>query len=407
MITREDCVARDAADPLGRLRARFHLPPGVVYLDGNSLGPLPVSVPERVRAVVHEEWGTGLVRSWNDAGWWDAPRRAGDRIARLVGAHPGEVVVCDSTSVNLYKLLTAALRLRSDRKIVLTETGNFPTDLYIAGSAAAQHGAEVRAVDTGELHGALDGSVAVLLLTHVNYRTGEMHDLPELSASAHRAGALVLWDLAHSTGAVPVDLNGAGADLAVGCGYKYLNGGPGAPAFLFVASRWHDALDQPLTGWHGHAHPFAMAPRYEPAPGISRTLTGTPPILSLAALDAALDVFDEVTMADLRAKSVALCELLVALADERVPDVRVVSPRAAERRGSQVCLAHPEAHAIIQALVARGVIGDYREPEILRFGLAPLFVGFADVWDAVDHLVAVLATGEWSRPEFRRRSTVT
>jgi kynureninase len=407
MTTRRDCSALDRSDVLAQARDRFVLPPGIVYLDGNSLGALPVSVPERVRDVVERQWGTDLIRSWNTNGWWDLPRRVGDRIAPLVGAAPSEVIVCDSISVNLFKLLTAALRLRPDRRVILTEAGDFPTDGYVAASVASLHGAEVRAVGHDDLSDAIDGSVAVVAASHVSYRTGAMHDLAAVTARARGAGALVLWDLAHSAGVVPVDLGAAGADLAVGCGYKYLNGGPGAPAFLFVAGSLHEAFDQPLTGWHGHARPFAMEPAYEPAPGVSRAATGTPPVLSMAALDAALDAFDGIPLEAVRAKSVALTDLFARLVDERVPGCAVVSPRDARRRGSQVCLSHPEAYAIVQALIARGVIGDFREPSILRFGFAPLYVRFVDVWDAVDHLVAVLEGDEWRRPEHRTRAAVT
>jgi kynureninase len=405
---RADCERFDRADPLASRRAQFLVPDGVVYLDGNSLGALAVGVAERVHDVVHRQWGHDLIRSWNTNGWWNLPTVVGDKIGRLVGAAPGEVVACDSTSVNLYKLAVAAQRLRPDRHIVLTDKVNFPTDLYILDEAARSHGAAVRRVAPADVCERIDRDVAVVALTHVDYRTGEVYDLAAVTAAAHAQGALALWDLSHSAGALAVDLGGAGADLAVGCGYKYLNGGPGAPAYVYVAQRWQDALAQPLTGWLGHADPFAMSPEFRPAVGVRRALTGTPAVLSLAALDAALDTFEGLDMAAVRAKSVALTELFIELVDERLPGVfTMVSPRTAKRRGSQVSLGHPDAYAIVQALIARGVIGDYRAPDVARFGFAPLYLRHVDVWDAVDHLVAVMAGEEWRRAEHQVRATVT
>jgi len=406
-IARDDAVALDDKDPLAHCRARFRLPRGVIYLDGNSLGALPVGVAKRIDDVIEREWGADLVTSWNRNGWWDAPRRVGERLGLLIGAEPGEVVVGDSTSVNLYKLLVGALRLRPGRGVVVTQEENFPTDLYIAQSVASQVGATIRFADPEVVKASLDDDVAVVMLTHVNYRTGAMHDLARVTADAHAAGALMLWDLCHSAGAVPVDLGAARADLAVGCGYKYLNGGPGAPSFVYVAERHQDAFQQPLTGWHGHARPFAMEGRYEAAPGISRVLAGTPAVLSMAALESALDAFDGVTVHDLRAKSVGLTQLFIELVDERLPGFEVVTPRHPDARGSQVSLRHPDAYPMVQALIARGVIGDYREPGILRFGCAPLYLRHVDVWDAVDHLAKVVATNEWRRPEHAVRDAVT
>jgi kynureninase len=407
--SRDDALALDASDPLAHCRARFHLPVGVVYLDGNSLGALPVGVAARLDEVVEQEWGVDLIRSWNANGWWEAPRRVGDRLGGLVGAAAGQVVVGDSTSVNVAKLLTAALRMRPGRPVIVTEAGNFPTDLYIAAEVARTHGATIRFADPARVQDALTDDVAVLLLTHVDYRSGRMHDLAGLTAAAHAVGALVLWDLAHSAGAVPLDLDGDRVDLAVGCGYKYLNGGPGAPAWLYVAERHQPHLDQPLPGWHGHARPFAMEAEYEPAAGVTRALTGTPPLLSMAALEAALHAFDGVTMLELRAKSLALTDAFIALVDERLAGhgFQVATPRAHALRGSQVSLAHPDAYPLVQALIARGVIGDFREPDLLRFGFAPLYIRFADVWDAVEQLLDVVTTGEWDDPRFTLRSTVT
>jgi kynureninase len=394
---RQQALDLDGADPLAGLRARFRVPDGLVYLDGNSLGALPVGVPAALARTVEQEWGVDLIRSWNANGWWDAPRRVGDRIGALVGAAPGQVVVCDSTSVNLYKLVVAARYLRPERSQVLVDADDFPTDRYIVASVA---GASVAR--------ALGPDVGVVVRSHVNYQSGRLHDLAGLTASAHAAGAVVVWDLSHSVGVVPIELDAAGVDLAVGCTYKYLNGGPGAPAFAYVADRYQATLRQPLTGWIGHADPFAMVADYEPAPGISRVLTGTPPIVAMAALEAALDAFDGVSMAAVRAKSVALTSLFIRLVEERLGAAFVLaSPRDAGERGGQVCLAHPDAYPILQALIARQVIADYREPDLLRFGFAPLYTRFVDVWDAVDRLAAVMAQAEWDTPTHRRRAAVT
>jgi kynureninase len=408
---RAACEARDAADPLARWRDRFALPDGVIYLDGNSLGPLPRATEAIVRDVVRRQWGEDLITSWNRHGWVDLPQRLGAKIARLLGARPDEVIVADSTSVNLFKLIAAALGLRPGRRVVLSEADNFPTDLYVAEGLSDLLGerVELRLVGAEDLERALDHETALLMLTHVDYRTGRMHDMARLTAAAHAAGALSLWDLAHSAGAVPVDLAAAGVDLAVGCGYKYLNGGPGAPAFLFVAERWHERIRQPITGWFGHARPFAFDPAYRPAPGITRFLAGTPPILSMTALEAGVDLLLEADPRDLRQKSVALTDTFTRLIEERCGElgVTIASPRAAEERGAQVALRHREAYPIVQALIARGVIGDFREPDLLRFGFAPLYVRFVDVWDAVDALCAVMSGRLWDRPAYKQRAAVT
>ena len=410
MIARADAEALDAADPLAPFRDRFLLPEGLVYLDGNSLGALPKESAGRVARVVTREWGEGLVRSWNDAGWIDLPRRVGDKVARLVGAPPGSVVCADSTSVNVFKVLSAALALRPERRTILSEEGNFPTDLYVAEGLVRLigRGHRLRLVPKGELLAALDGDVAVLLLTHVDYRTGERHEMAGLTRAAHEAGALAAWDLAHTAGAMPVGLAAVDADFAVGCGYKYLCGGPGAPAFLFVAPRLQASFEQPLSGWLGHAAPFAFEAGYRPADGIERALCGTPPILSMAALDAALDLILEADLALIRAKSEALTALFVtAVEQECGAVVRLVSPRDASRRGSQVSFAHPDGYAVMRALIERGVVGDFRAPDVLRFGFAPLTTRFADAWDAARALADVLSSHAHERPDLRRRSAVT
>ena len=423
-----DCQQLDAQDPLRGLRDQFTLPEGVVYLDGNSLGALPRGAAARVARAVTEEWGQGLIRSWNSAGWFDLPRRLGDKIATLIGASKGTVVATDTTSINLYKVLSAALAIAGqdapERKLVLSERSNFPTDLYIAEALCKERGYELRLIEAEQLEAALDPEVAVLLLTHVNYRTGAMFDMQAVTAAAHKAGALAVWDLAHSAGAVPVHLEDAGADFAVGCGYKYLNGGPGAPAFVWAHARHADRFWQPLAGWWGHAAPFAFTPDYQPASGITRYLCGTQPILSMVALECGLDsvlaaqdcVPGQSAMQVLRTKSLALTDLFMALVEQRCAGhaLELVTPRTHSLRGSQVGLARQSgALAIMQALIARGVIGDFRAgdgpayPDILRFGFTPLYTGFVDVWNAVEHLKQVLESGEWQRPEFGRKQAVT
>ena len=415
-MTRDEALALDAADPLAPLRGQFDLPPGLIYLDGNSLGVLPRATAARLQQVVVQEWGQGLIGSWNSAGWMDLPQRVGDKIARLLGVAAGELVVADSTSVNLFKVLSAALNIaRADaprRRVILSERSNFPTDLYIAESVARERGLELVLVDAEEIPARLDASVAVLMLTHVNYRSGRMHDMAALSAAAHQAGALALWDLAHSAGAVPVALEQDGADFAVGCGYKYLNGGPGAPAFVWAHSRHVERFWQPLAGWIGHAAPFEFTPGYRPAAGIARYLCGTPAVLSLAALECGVDTLLAAEplggMAALRAKSLALTRLFAQRVQATCPVLQRVSPADDARRGSQVCLAHAEwGYPVMQALIARGVVGDFRAPDILRFGFAPLYLRFVDAWDAAEHLRLVLESGEWRRPEFNQRQAVT
>lgn len=407
-MTRDDALKLDSADPLAFARERFSLPEGVFYLDGNSLGVLPRATPARIADVVGREWGRDLIRSWNSADWIGAPARIGALIAPLVGAKPHEVIAADSVSVNLYKLLHAALALRPDRRVIVTEPGNFPTDLYVAqGLAAAHPSVEVRAVEPGAIEQALAPDVAVLMLTHVHYKSARVHDMVHLTAAAHAAGALALWDLSHSAGALPVELNGCTADFAVGCGYKYLNGGPGAPAFLFAAERHHAAMRSPLTGWMGHAQPFAFVDDYAPAEGMARFLCGTPPILSFAALEEGLRAFDGVDLGLLAAKSRSLSSLLVARVAELAPELRLASPADPHQRGSHVVFAHPHAYEICQALIARHVIGDFRAPDLLRLGLTPLYLSHADVWDAAEVIGEVMRTGAWRDPAYAVRSRVT
>jgi kynureninase len=419
MKTRDEALALDAADPLAPLRDQFAIPEGLIYLDGNSLGVMPKATPARVQQVVTQEWGVGLIGSWNSAGWMELAPRIGDKIARLVGAGAGECVAADSTSVNLFKVLSAALTIaRADapqRTRIVSERSNFPTDLYIAEALAAERGLQLVLADTPEdLPALLDEHCAVLMLTHVNYRTGRMHDMAALSQAAHAAGALALWDLAHSAGALPVDLRGSGADFAIGCGYKYLNGGPGAPAFVWVAPRHAERFWQPLAGWMGHAAPFEFTEGYRPAPGIRRYLCGTPAVLSLAALECGVDTVLAAEphggLPALRAKSLALTRAFTDLVETRCAGfgLTLASPRDDALRGSQVCFAHPtHGYAMVQALIARGVVGDFRAPDILRFGFTPLYLRHVDVWDAVEHLRQMLQREEWREARFNQRAAVT
>ena len=436
MTTLQTCQQRDAQDPLRSLKDQFSLPPGVIYLDGNSLGVLPKATAARVAEVVTQEWGVGLIRSWNTAGWFESPQKAGNKIAKLIGANAGEVVATDTTSINLYKVLSAALNIAAadapSRKLIVSERSNFPTDLYIAEALCKERGYTLKLVEPDEITAALTADVAILMLTHVNYRTGSMHDMAAVTQAAHAAGILTVWDLAHSVGAVPVDLTGAGADFSIGCGYKYLNGGPGAPAFVWVNPKHTERFWQPLAGWWGHATPFEFTPDYRPAPGVNRYLCGTQPIINMAALDCGLDVYMAAEafggMAELRVKSLALTDLFIELVQERCAGfgIGLATPLAHVQRGSQVCLTREHgaglngdsgatsgAFAIVQALIARGVIGDYRagdgktHKDIMRFGFTPLYIGFEDVWHAVEHLRQVLLSEEWKRPEFNQKHAVT
>jgi kynureninase len=390
-------------------RALFDLPDGVIYLDGNSLGPLPHAVKDRIKRVVSDEWGAMLIRGWNDAGWMEQPRRVGNRIARLVGAEPGSVVMGDTLSIKVYQALASALELNQGRKVVLSDSGNFPSDLYIADGLIRTlgEGYELRIVDPENVFDTIDNSIAAILITEVDYRTGRRHDMKALTARAHEMGALAIWDLAHSAGALPVRLADEGADFAVGCTYKYLNSGPGGPAFIYVAPRHQAAARPALSGWMGHDAPFAFDLDYRPGQGIERMRVGTPPILQLAALDAALDVWEGVDMQDVRTRSLELSDLFIAGVEARCPDLVLATPREHASRGSQVSFNHPEGYAIMQALIAENVIGDFRAPVTLRFGFTPLYISDSDVARAVDVLARIMRDRLWDRPEFRRRAVVT
>ena len=403
----DEAARLDAADPLAKWRDEFQLDGDLAYLDGNSLGALPKATPARIAEVFEREWGKGLIGSWNSAGWIDLPRKVGGMIAPLVGARAHEVIVADSVSVNLFKLTSAALAMQEGRKVVLSEPGNFPTDLYMIEGLEGQGLAERRLVERGAIAKALDDDVALLLLTHVHYKSGEMFDMVRLTKAARDAGALVLWDLSHSAGAVPVDLGEAGADFAVGCGYKYLNGGPGAPAFAYVAERHLEALKQPLSGWMGHKAPFAFSDDYEPAPGIEKLLCGPPPILGMRALEVGVDLVAGIGIPALVEKSRALSEFTRTAMADCVPELACISPENPEHRGSQLSFRHEHAYELCQALIAQQVVGDFRAPDILRLGFAPAYVRFADCWRAVSELRAILDSGEWQKPEYAERSAVT
>lgn len=410
-ITRQTLEALDAQDPLAHYRDQFILPEGVIYLDGNSLGALPKATAQRVASLVTKEWGAGLIRSWNDADWIGAPARIGNKIARLIGAEAGEVIVADSTSVNIFKSVMAALSLDVGRNIILTERGNFPTDHYILqGIEALLPGrVEVRAVERSEIMAAIGDDTLLVVLTHVHYRSGEVFDMKGVSAQAHNVGALVLWDLCHSVGAMPVDLGAADVDFAVGCGYKFLNGGPGAPSFIFVAKRLQDKAVQPLTGWFGHSDPFAFEEDFRPARGIERFQVGTPAMLSMAALEVGVDVFEQVDMGAVREQSLHLGSCFIQLMEQRCSGLgfELVCPREEAVRGSQVAFRHEKGYPIMRALIERGVIGDFRAPDVMRFGMTPLYLRYVDILDAVEILSDVMATSQWQKPEYNIKQGVT
>ena len=419
-LTLDDCRAMDARDPLAPLREQFELPPGVVYLDGNSLGAMPKAALARAQEVITQEWGTGLIRSWNTAGWFELPRRLGNKLGRLIGARDDEVVVTDTTSINLFKLLAAALRQQQrvapERRVIVSERNNFPTDLYITQglmdllASLGNADYELKLVDGVEgVEAALNEDVAVVLLTHVNYQTGYMYDMADITAKVHKVGAVTVWDLCHSAGAVPVDLNAANADYAVGCTYKFLNGGPGSPAFLWVNPRYQETFWQPLSGWWGHARPFAMEPQYDPHAGVKRYLCGTQAITSLAMVENGLDTFADTDMDQLRAKSLALTSLFIDLVNQECEGFPLTlnTPLDTKYRGSQVGFVHPHGFAVVQALIERGVIPDYREPQIMRFGFTPLYIRYEDVWNSVVVLKEILESKSWDQPKFHQRGTVT
>jgi len=411
LIDRPHCEQRDTDDPLRLCRDRFSLPNGIVYLDGNSLGPLPKTAPGAVRQTVEAEWGEGLISSWNDARWVDLPARAGDLLAPLIGAHPGEVVFGDSTSVSLFKLAAALLASSGKRTKIVSETGNFPTDTYILEGLVRLLGDRHDLIrpPMDEVEAAIDDETALVVLTHVNYRSGAMYPMAKITALCRSKGIPLIWDLCHSAGAVPLDLAGDGVEYAIGCGYKYLNGGPGAPAFTYIRASSQAAFDPVLTGWFSHARPFAFEPDYDPHPSIAKALVGTPPVIALAGLIEGLKTFEDVDTGAIRAKSLALSDLFMALVDQELSGhgFEIVTPRGADKRGSQVSLVHDEGYAIMQYLIARGFIGDYREPGLLRFGLTPLFVRFADVWDCIACLRNAMQTGAWDTPKYRARKAVT
>ena len=390
-------------------KAMFHLPQGVIYLDGNSLGPLPRAAAARVAQAAGAEWGELLITGWNKAGWMAQPAALGDRIARLIGAAPGTTVIGDTLSIKVYQALASALPLRPDRKVILSDTGNFPTDLYMANGLikSLDQGHQLKTVAPSDVADHIDESVAVVMLTEVDYRTGRLHDMKALTAKAHAAGALVIWDLAHSAGAIEVDVAGANADFAIGCTYKYLNAGPGAPAFIYVAPQHQDRIEPALSGWLGHLAPFDFDLDYRPGAGIDRMRVGTPPVLQMAALEAALDVWDHADMADIRARSIELSDQFIAGVESACPDLTLASPRDGHARGSQISFRHSQGYAIMQALIARGVIGDFRAPDIIRFGFTPLYIGADDVSGAVAILKDVMDNRLWDDPAYKIRAAVT
>ncbi|MDN6746517.1 MAG: kynureninase [Brevibacterium sp.] len=416
---RKACERLDAEDPLRSFKDEFILPPDTIYLDGNSLGARTKGAAERAQEVIEDEWGTGLIRSSNTAGWFDLPATLGEKVAGIVGGGAGSTVVTDTTSINLFKAASAALKMQAtdapERRVILTQRENFPSDIYMLQGLAEQLGDdyEVRLVDDEEVTAGfpntMSDEVALVVLTHVNYRTGRLFEMESTTSAIHAGGAMVIWDLCHSAGALEIDLAGSGADMAIGCTYKFLNGGPGSPAFIWVAEALQNRFTQPLSGWWGHAKPFEMSPDYAPADGIRRYLTGTQGVISMSVAELGLDIAARADMAAVRAKSLALSDLFIDLIEARLSDhpVDIVTPREHEHRGSQVSITHPEGFAIMSALIERGIIGDYREPEVLRFGLTPLYTGFTDVWDTVEALRDILDNHAWDAPQHKVRGAVT
>lgn len=415
MITFEQCQQWDAEDELDNLKSQFDLPQEVIYLDGNSLGAKPIKAMDCAQQVINQQWGTDLINSWNKAGWWDLPVRLGNKIGQLVGARENETVVTDTTSMNLFKVLATAIGIQQQhptRKTIIAERDSFPTDLYMIEGfmALINQGYKLQLIDQPEdLPQYLDEQTAVVVLSHVNYRTGYLHDMAAVNQQAHAQGALIIWDLCHSIGAVPIDLNGSNSDFAIGCTYKYLNGGPGSPAMLWVHSRYQTAFNQPLSGWWGHAKPFAMDVSYTPADNVRRYLCGTQPIVSMSLVECGVDIFLQTDMQALRQKSLRLTDVLIQLLEQECAgyDLTLITPREHLHRGSHISVRHPHGYAIVQALIARGVIGDYREPEVIRLGVTPLYLSFGDIWQAVQHLKQVLVSQEWAQPQFQTRRQVT
>lgn len=387
----------------------FDLPEGVLYLDGNSLGPLPKAAQARVSGMIADEWGQMLIRGWNEAGWMAQPARIGDKVGRLIGAPEGSVVMGDTLSIKVYQAVASALKMRPGRKVILSDTGNFPTDLYMVQGLinTLDQGYELKTVAPEDVAGAIDDTIAAVMLTEVDYRTGRKHDMKAITEIAHASGAVMIWDLAHSAGAVPVDLVSSNCEMAVGCTYKYLNGGPGAPAFIYVRPDLAGQVQPALAGWMGHDAPFDFDHDYRPAGGIERMRVGTPPIIQLAALEAAMEVWDGVDMAEVRKASIALQELFIKEVEARVPALTLASPRDAQQRGSQVSFRFEEGYAAMQALIARGVIGDFRAPDTMRFGFTPLYLDQEDVLAAVAHIETVMRDKLWDDPQYRKRSRVT
>lgn len=415
MITFEQCQQWDAEDELDNLKSQFDLPQGVIYLDGNSLGAKPIKAMDCAQQVINQQWGTDLINSWNKAGWWDLPVRLGNKIGQLVGARENETVVTDTTSMNLFKVLATAIGIQQQhptRKTIIAERDSFPTDLYMIEGfmALINQGYKLQLIDQPEdLPQYLDEQTAVVVLSHVNYRTGYLHDMAAVNQQAHAQGALIIWDLCHSIGAVPIDLNGSNSDFAIGCTYKYLNGGPGSPAMLWVHSRYQTSFNQPLSGWWGHTKPFAMDVSYTPADNVRRYLCGTQPIVSMSLVECGVDIFLQTDMQALRQKSLRLTDVLIQLLEQECAgyDLTLITPREHLHRGSHISVRHPHGYAIVQALIARGVIGDYREPEVIRLGVTPLYLSFGDIWQAVQHLKQVLVSQEWAQPQFQTRRQVT
>lgn len=415
MITFEQCQQWDAEDELANLKSQFDLPQGVIYLDGNSLGAKPIKAMDCAQQVINQQWGTDLINSWNKAGWWDLPVRLGNKIGQLVGARENETVITDTTSMNLFKVLATAIGIQQQhptRKTIIAERDSFPTDLYMIEGfmALINQGYKLQLIDQPEdLPQYLNEQTAVVVLSHVNYRTGYLHDMAAVNQAAHAQGALIIWDLCHSIGAVPIDLNGSNSDFAIGCTYKYLNGGPGSPAMLWVHSRYQTAFNQPLSGWWGHAKPFAMDVSYTPADNVRRYLCGTQPIVSMSLVECGVDIFLQTDMQALRQKSLRLTDVLIQLLEQECAgyDLTLITPREHLHRGSHISVRHPHGYAIVQALIARGVIGDYREPEVIRLGVTPLYLSFCDIWQAVQHLKQVLVSQEWAQPQFQTRQQVT